>query len=333
MLKRLSSSVITVTCLTLLLILTFWGTIAQVQQGLYASQERFFNSFFFLAGGFLPFPGAQSVLWVLFVNLLAMTLLSLKRYSQWVNAGLLITHVGLLFYFVAAFMVFHVSEESAIHLAEGQSTNVSVSYQAWELAYWTGEQQDRAITALDVEHFKSNTTLPFVNKNARLVVKEFHLNNVENNASGVFELWVNDKPLEFMLDGQIEQPATALIDGQRYYFILRHKVFPLPFKITLDSFKAEFLPGTSMAKNYESHVMIDTGSLKRQAKIFMNNPLKYKDYTIYQASYDKDQFGRQYSTLAVVKNFARVLPYVACLVVFFGLALHYLIHAFRTKEH
>jgi hypothetical protein len=63
----------------------------------------------------------------------------------------------------------------------------------------------------------------------------------------------------------------------------------------------------------------------------MNNPLRYKDYTVYQASYDTDSTGRQYSTLAVVKNFARVLPYVACFFVFLGLALHFLIQAFMAK--
>ena len=59
MLKLLSSVRITVVCIFLLFVLTFWGTVAQVQQGLYIAQERFFNSFFFLAGGFFPFPGCR----------------------------------------------------------------------------------------------------------------------------------------------------------------------------------------------------------------------------------------------------------------------------------
>src|SRR5471032_1290247 len=101
MIKRLSSSWITVVCLFLLFILTFWGTIAQVQQGLYAAQDRFFNSFFFLAAGFIPFPGAQLVLWVLFVNLICMMVLTFKKYLRWESLGLLIIHMGLILYFVA----------------------------------------------------------------------------------------------------------------------------------------------------------------------------------------------------------------------------------------
>jgi cytochrome c biogenesis protein ResB len=86
-----------------------------------------------------------------------------------------------------------------------------------------------------------------------------------------------------------------------------------------------------MAKNYESLVTITTGTLERQVRIYMNNPLRYKDYTVYQASYDNDSTGKQYSTLAVVKNSARIMPYIACLFVFFGLALHFLIQAFAAK--
>jgi cytochrome c biogenesis protein ResB len=242
MIKLLSSPRLTVICLFLLFVLTFWGTIAQVQQGLYAAQERYFNSFFFLGAGFIPFPGAQLVLWVLFVNLMASITVTFKKYTQWSNVGLLIIHFGLILYFVAAFMIFHFAQESNVRLAEGESTNVSVSYQPGPL-----------------------------------------------------------------------------------------KHFPLPFTIRLDHFKAEFHPGTDVAKSFESIVTITTGSLQRQVRIYMNNPLRYKDYTVYQASYDTDSTGRQHSTLAVVKNFAKFLPYLACFVVFFGLALHFLIQAFMAK--
>src|SRR5271154_5339469 len=121
MIKFLSSPLITVVCLFLLFVLTFWGTIAQVHQGLYAAQDRFFNSFFFLAAGFIPFPGAQLVLWVFFINLISMLILTWKKYTQWENIGLLVIHMGLILYFVAAFMIFHVSQESNIHLAEGEA--------------------------------------------------------------------------------------------------------------------------------------------------------------------------------------------------------------------
>jgi hypothetical protein len=348
MIKFLSSSRITVVCLFLLFILTFWGTIAQVQQGLYMAQERYFNSFFFLAAGFIPFPGAQLVLWVLFANLICMMVLTFKKFTQWENSGLLIIHLGLILYFFAAFMVFHVYQESNVHLAEGEGTNVSVSYQDWELAYWINDTNDRQVTAFDTRYFKPGFQIPFENKDFILTVNKFYLNcdalsdtsltekpvdkqKEQNVEGGIFDLKVNDRSHPLILYGLGSQGTPVSIAGKTYYFILRHKRFPLPFIIKLDHFKAEFHPGTDVAKSFESMVTITTGTLERQVRIYMNNPLRYKDYTVYQASYDTDNTGKQYSTLAVVNNFARVLPYIACFCVFFGLALHFLIQAFIAK--
>jgi len=360
--KLLGSLRVTVACLFLLFILTFWGTVAQVQQGLYAAQDRFFNSFFFLAAGFIPFPGAQLVLWVFFVNLLCSLFLTRKKYTQWENTGLLIIHFGIILYFIAAFMIFHVSQESFVHLAEGGSTDVSSSYQDWELVYWEGGDQERQATALGIKDFKPGHQIPFNDKNFSLIVNRFYFNSdayrdpartdpatlnfsgitflkekpvdkerEQNVRGGVFDLKAGNKSYTLILYGAESQATPVFIAGKKYYFILRHKTYPLPFTIKLDRFKAEFHPGTDMAKSYESLVTITKGTLNRQVRIYMNNPLRYKDYTFYQTSYSTDSAGKQYSTLAVVKNYARILPYIACLTVFLGLAMHFLIQAFMAK--
>jgi len=86
--RFLSSVKITVVCLSLLFILTLWGTIDQVNNGLYLSQERFFNSLIFTFWGFIPFPGARLVLWVLFINLVCVSLVRLVY--QWSKVGIII---------------------------------------------------------------------------------------------------------------------------------------------------------------------------------------------------------------------------------------------------
>ncbi|MDE2027483.1 MAG: cytochrome c biogenesis protein ResB [Candidatus Omnitrophica bacterium] len=363
MLKLLSSVRITVVCLFLLFVLTFWGTMAQVQQGLYAAQERFFASFFFLAGGWFPFPGAQLVLWILFINLVAALITHFKKQSGWASIGGKITHIGLILYFAAAFFIFHLSRESYVHLGEGDSTNVSTSYTEWELAYWQEQGASRQVTALDSKNFKPGDRVAFNNPDFTLRVAQYYPNSdaydngsspkpagiisldaishiagkpmdkerEKNIAGGVFDLSFGGKSLTLLLFGAETNPTRVAINGKNYYFILRHKTFPLPFALKLDRFKVAFHPGTDMAKSYQSWVTITTGSLTRQVRIYMNNPLRYKDYTLYQASYDTDPQGRQYSTLAVVKNSARLLPYISCLLVFLGLALHFLTQAIITK--
>ena len=62
-----SSMRLTVVCLALALVLVFWGTLAQVELGLYKAQNEFFRSFFIFwqpagAGWRIPiFPGGYLV--------------------------------------------------------------------------------------------------------------------------------------------------------------------------------------------------------------------------------------------------------------------------------
>ena len=351
----ISSAKIAVVCLFLLFILTFWGTVAQVQHGLYAAQERFFHSLFFLAGGFFPFPGSQLILWVLFVNLLAATIVHFSKLRHWRYAGLKLTHAGLLLYFAAAYITFHVTEESNLHLAEGQASNLSSSYQEWELAYWTDEGNTRQVTAVDTKSFKSGFVVPFNNPQLQVTVEQYYPNSAAFtkampadgikplNASGIRLLQPKDIDKEreknvagvvlsvnfkrVLLYGAESRPTK--IAG--HYLSLRHKKYVLPFTIQLKDFKAEFYPGTQTAKSYESTVSVIKANASRDVRIFMNNPMRDKAYAFYQASYAIDADGREYSTLAVVKNAGHLLPYIACFAVFFGLVAHFLIMIFILK--
>ena len=64
---------LTCICLAFLIVLVFLGTLYQVDHGLHAAKHRYFDSYFVLIGGFLPFPGTQSVMLVLLVSLLGYT--------------------------------------------------------------------------------------------------------------------------------------------------------------------------------------------------------------------------------------------------------------------
>lgn len=363
--RLLASVKITVICLFWLFVLTFWGTVAQVQHGLYAAQERYFYSLLFKAGGFLPLPGAQLVLWVLFVNLMASAATHFVKLRGWRYAGLKISHTGILIYFISAFITFHVMEESHVHLLETEGTNVSSSYSEWELAYWKEAANTKEVHACDVSKMRPGERLPFAGvpwqinvaqlyRNATaytktqpltgqkllndsgitlLEPKEVLVEREKNLAGGIFDVQTNEgQKYTLLLFGGESKPTRLKVGGQAYYFALRHKRYPLPFVIQLKEFKAEFHPGTDTAKSYESTVEIVQGDARREVRIFMNNPLRYKDYTFYQASYEIDSMGREYSTLAVVKNSGQVLPYIACFVVFFGLAWHFIGAAFRRKN-
>lgn len=366
LIKVLSSVKITVVCLFLLFVLTFWGTVAQVEQGLYAAQERFFASLVFWVFKFIPFPGAQLVLWVLAVNLVCVTITRFVHYFKWKYAGILITHFGLILYFLSAFIIFQVSLESNIHLKEREGTNVSSSYFEWELACWKSDGNKRQVHAFDVTNARTGESFGFSNGGFKAVVKQFYpnahaysLNDKEkaealplnasgiallepqpkfperekNVAGGIFEIQrPGEEPLDVLLYGADTKPVPVKVGEKEYFLALQHKKYPLPLMVELVDFRAQFHPGTETAKSYESTVRITHGGATREVVISMNNPLTYRDYTFFQASYAIDSFGNEYSTFAVVKNIGRFMPYVSSLLTFGGLALHFLMMAFASRS-
>ena len=357
--KACASLKITLTCLILLFVLTFWGTVDQVYNGLYLAQERFFNSFFFLFGGFIPFPGAQLVLWVLFINLVCVALTRFVYNRD--HIGITIIHSGLLLFFVAAFVTLHCVEESHLTLMEGEAANVSAAYHDWEIAAWKEGGSEKDIIAYDTAGLRGGQELPFLEYGLTLTVGHCYRNSEAYsggsaagsvlNASGIGTLKpvaLNKEPEKnlpgciltaegvgpVILYGAEDTPLKITQGGQDYFLQLRHKNFPLPFLLRLRDFTVEWHPNTEVARSYKSLVEVipPGGGGSREVLISMNKPLRYKNFTLYQASYSIDKFGRESSTLAVVKNTGRLLPYVASFMTFGGLALHFLLMAFKAKS-
>ncbi len=356
--KACASLKITLTCLILLFILTFWGTVDQVYNGLYLAQERFFNSFFFLVGGFIPFPGAQLVLWVLFVNLVCVAATRFVYNRD--HIGITIIHSGLLLFFLAAFVTLHCVEESHLTLMEGEAANVSAAYHDWEIVAWKEGGSEKDIIAYDTASLRPGQQLSFPEYGLTLTVGHCYPNSEAYtggqaasavlSASGIGTL--KPVPLDkapeknlpgcmltaegigpVILYGAEDKPLKIAKEGTEYSLQLRHKNFPLPFLLRLKDFTVEWHPDTEVARSYKSLVEIipPGGGSSREVLISMNKPLRYKNFTLYQASYSIDKFGRESSTLAVVKNTGRLLPYIATFLTFAGLALHFLMMAFRAK--
>ncbi len=361
-LKALSSLKIMVVGLSLLFILVFWGTVAQIDSGLYYSQERYFHSFFFLIFGFIPFPGAQLILWVLFVNL---TCVAISRFVyRWSHIGILIIHFGLLTYFISAYVTLHCVEESQLTLREGEASNVSSSIRDWELSVWQEGGDKKHVVAYDADNLRERQSLDF-SEFGFMAQVDFYYPNAEAytvsespgssqlNISGIQSL----RPTELNQESEKNVPgiivslqasgseatrlllygaetrATPLNIGEGiYHFILRHKRYPLPLKVRLEDFVMEKHPNTEIARSYKSQVLVESSGLSRDVVISMNKPLRYKNFTFYQASYSMDKEGRESSTLAVVKNSGRLLPYIASLTTFVGLVTHFLMMAFSSRN-
>ncbi|MBI1363954.1 MAG: hypothetical protein GC134_08200 [Proteobacteria bacterium] len=104
----------------------------------------------------------------------------------------------------------------------------------------------------------------------------------------------------------------------------------LPFSLELTAFEREDHPGTAMARHFGSRVIVHSGAQAWPAYIRMNEPLRFKGYTVYQSAVAMND-GTPASVLAVVKNPTRLFPYICTFVLAVGLLAHLLQAAWRRQ--
>ena len=81
--------------------------------------------------------------------------------------------------------------------------------------------------------------------------------------------------------------------------------------------------GTDIAKSFSSKINLIDGGISRQVLIQMNEPLRHKGYTFYQASFIEEG-SKQTSVLATVKNYGRSFPYISTIIMCIGILYHML---------
>jgi len=120
----------------LLLVLTYLGTLHQVDHGLYETQQKYFNSAFLVheAFGFfpVPLPGGYLVVSVLFINLVCGGILRARR--GWSQLGMLSTHAGICVLLAGSFITYQFADGGHLTLYEGEASSAFESYHEWEIA-------------------------------------------------------------------------------------------------------------------------------------------------------------------------------------------------------
>ncbi len=123
----------------------------------------------------------------------------------------------------------------------------------------------------------------------------------------------------------LTDPQSFTFGGRTWQMALRPVRYYKPYNVTLLAFHHDLYPGTEIPKNYSSKIHLNdpaTGE-DRDILIYMNNPLRYRGETFYQAGFEP---GDQGTILQVVRNPASVTPYLACSLVALGLITQFLMH-------
>jgi len=121
---------------------------------------------------------------------------------------------------------------------------------------------------------------------------------------------------------------TVSAGGKTYDLQLRFRRTYKPYEVYLKKFRFERYAGTEKPKDFSSFIRVrdlERGS-DRDVRIWMNNPLRYRGDTLYQA--DWDHATEKGTVLQVVTNQGWMVPYVGCMIVAVGLLGQFLLHLF-----
>ena len=137
--RFLSSFRLAVTIVVLLGVITWLGTLAQIELGLFRAQKMYFESFLVLhpipLGSTtlirLPLPGGYLLMAALFVNLVVGGIVRLRWTLS--RIGILITHAGVLMMLAGGFVTYVYTRDGHLTLREHEASNLVRSYQDWEL--------------------------------------------------------------------------------------------------------------------------------------------------------------------------------------------------------
>ncbi len=144
------------------------------------------------------------------------------------------------------------------------------------------------------------------------------------------------KALEVEVNGQnfwvkSNEPIAFTQDGERITFELGKKNLLLPYELVLDRFKMDTDPGTSTPASFESFITLFKGNEgSEKHHVYMNNPLKYQNFTFYQASYFQTNEGPYGSVLSVNFDPGRFWKYLGCLLLVLGSIWHFVLRKKKT---
>jgi len=353
-------------CMLLLCLfaLTLFGTLFQINHGLYEAKETFFNSWFLTTQGGLPlFPGGVLVMSLLTVNLILGGLVRIKWQMR--NLGVLIIHFGIIVMLLSSLVKLTNSNEGQLRLYIGQESKEYVSSDLWQVSIWElgkGVEipqwvlDDALFTDLqgDASRNFHAANLPFTLNlstflpNCEVLPKgpmweaagevidgygffprPLAKENGENVAGIHATLTLADgSSQKGLLWSPAKGPWKVHAEGRDFVIDLRRATYPMPFSIRLDKFTKEEYPGMSMAKAYRSNVTRTDSRGSHSILIEMNEPLRDQGLVLFQSGYGTDA-GGEYSWFSVTDNPSDKWPEYSLWVITLGLLLTFGKHLFK----
>ena len=207
----------------LLGVLTWLGTLEQVDSGLYEVKKKYFSAqsiFLFpkINGNtvWIPIPSAYWVGVLFFFNLLTGTIFRARW--RWQTMGVLIDHLGMLFLLLGAFVTQHFSLRGNMAITEGQTSDVAEHYTDYVLE--VTEMKDGKpfkVHVIGTEHLvdldpSDQRLFRMANLPFDLRVDDYHV-----NARPADELRTPPRSNQVVVDGFFLEPVDKEKEAERNF--------------------------------------------------------------------------------------------------------------------
>ena len=364
--KVFTSLKLTVVCLTLAMLLVFFGTLAQVDLGLYKAQNEFFRSFLIYWGPKgadwkIPvFPGGYLIGGLLLINLIA------AHYSRFGfrkdKFGIIITHLGLILLLMGQLATDMLSTESSLHLRNGETKNYSESDRLTELAV-IGKVDPRTdqVVAIPDSRLAGGSVIRTPELPFAVRVKHFYRNSllVAQPTAG-FEksgatqgagpdVWIREEPRTTKMDERDTPSALVelVADGKSLGSWLVSTRLAAPQTVRFNGraydlilrLRRYYIPFNLQLLEFKHDIYAGTDIPKNfSSQVRVLNPATGEDREVKIKMNTPLRYGGltfyqasfdqddRGSILEVVRNPSWVTPYLACLLVGVGLGVQFLSH-------
>ena len=140
--------------------------------------------------------------------------------------------------------------------------------------------------------------------------------------------FLNDQSRVFM-SPEGDECDTVEAAGGRWKLQLRFRRDYKPYSLTLDDVRRIDYSASETPRDYSSYVTFTdrASGAEQKSRIWMNNPVRYRGETFYQSQYSQVDLGGgrlgEMTGLQVVENAGWLIPYVACVLAFWGMLAHF----------
>lgn len=308
-LQILTSLKLTVACLAAAMLLVFFGTLAQVDEGLYAAQDRYFKSFFIVPLKvanlwLLPiFPGGYTIGGILLVNLIAAHGKRFKFTKK--KIGIFLTHAGLILLLLGQLLTDVLSRESSLNFEEGETKNYSVDFRKSELVFIDkSAAETNTVISVPESRLRKGATLSDTNLPFQIRIRQYWPNaNLSNQAiagaistaanqgdakdflvlpaekttemdkrdlpCAVIELFDGEQSIGTWLTSAILNSQTVRHEDKTFDLALRFRRYYESFSLTLLKATHEKYKGTENPKNFSSRVRLKNKATNEDREVLI----------------------------------------------------------------